>query len=70
MRCTNDQNRITATEVRIAVNEYFPESSYGAVPITDQFDAVEAFRAYYDSGLAEAPNAFAAYLQNQRHQSH
>lgn len=69
MRRIDDQDQITATEVRIAVNKYFPESSYGAIPVTDRFDAVEAFRAYDDGGLAEAPNAFAAYLLNQRQQS-
>ncbi|MFQ5547280.1 MAG: hypothetical protein ACE5FV_03230 [Woeseia sp.] len=69
MRRIDNRDPVSASEVRIALNEIFPESSYGAVPVTDQFDAVEAFRAYDDGGLAEVPNAHAAYLQNQRRQS-
>lgn len=48
-----------------AINETYPAHDYRAAPVRDQFDAVEAFRAFDDGGLAEAPNAYAAYLNAQ-----
>ena len=52
----------TVTELQIALNEAYPDASYGAVPVIDQFDAVEAYRAYDDGALEEVPEAFAAYI--------
>ncbi len=61
-----DTNEITATEMRIALNEIFPEATYGAVPVIDQYDALEAFLAFDDGALAEAPQALAAYVAHQK----
>ena len=57
-----DTNEIAATEMRIALNEVFPEATYVAVPVFDQYDALEAFLAFDDGALAEAPQALAAYV--------
>lgn len=53
-------------ELRIALSEVYPDATYGAVPVVDQLDALDAYRAYDDGTLAEAPHAFAAYLNHQR----
>lgn len=50
----------TATDMRIALNEYFPQATYGAIPIIDQYEALEAYLAFDDSAPAEAPQAIAA----------
>ena len=50
-----------------ALNEIFPESTYGAIPVIDQHDALEAYLAYDDGALAEAPQALAAYIDHQQH---
>ena len=60
----------TASEMMIALTEAFPESTYGAVPVIDQHDALEAFLAYDDGALAELPNALAAYVDHQQHYDH
>ncbi len=56
-----------ATELRLALNESSPEATYGAIPVIDQYDALEAYRAYDDGALAEAPQALAAYVTHQQH---
>lgn len=56
-----------ATELRLLLNESFPEATYGAIPVIDQYDALEAYRAYNDGALAEAPQALAAYITHQQH---
>ena len=60
-------NDFTATDLRIALDENFPESNYGAIPIVDQYDALEAYLAFDDGALAEAPQALAAYVDHQQH---
>ena len=35
-----DTDHFTAIDMRIALNEIFPESTDGAIPVTDQCDAV------------------------------
>ena len=55
-----------STELRIALTEIYPDATYGAVPVIDQFDALDAYRAYDDGTLAEAPHAYAAYLSRLR----
>ena len=55
----------TATDMRIALSEVFPDSTYGAVPVIDQYDALEAYLAFDDGALAEAPEALAAYVTHQ-----
>ena len=56
-----------ATELRIALSDVYPEVTYGAVPVIDRQDALEAYRAFDDGALAEAPLALAAYVDHQQH---
>lgn len=58
---------ITARHLMIALNEVFPDSTYGAIPVIDQHDALEAYLAYDDGALAEAPNALQAYISYLQH---
>ena len=62
-----DTPGFTANDMRIALNEIFPESTYGAIPVIDQYDALEAYLAFDDGALAEAPQALAAYIDHQQH---
>jgi len=62
MENTLDSGTFTATVVRIALGEVCPESTYGALPAQDRYDAVEAYRLYEDGGLEAAPQALAAYV--------
>ncbi len=57
-----DSNEFTATRLRIALNEIYPEATYGAIPIIDQCDALEAYLALDDGALIQALEAFAAYV--------
>lgn len=62
----SEAENMTAIDLTIALNEVFPESTYGAVPVVDQYDALEAYLAFDDGTLAEAPQAFAAYVSHQQ----
>ncbi len=62
-----DPDEFTATNKRIALNEIFPEATYGAIPVIDQFDALATYLAFDDGVLAEAPQALAAYVSHQQH---
>ena len=62
MRDTTESNTHMAADVRLALSEIYPDSTYGAVPALDQYDALEAYRAYDDGGLEEIPQALAAYI--------
>ena len=62
-----DADDFTANDMRIAFNEIFPESTYGTVAVIDQYDALEAYLAFDDGALAEAPQALAAYIDHQQH---
>jgi len=55
---------ITARHLMIALSEVFPDSTYGAIPVIDQHDALEAYLAYDDGALAEVPNALEAYVNH------
>ena len=46
-----DANEFTATDLRIALNEIFPEATYGAIPVIDQYDALQAYLAFDDGAL-------------------
>lgn len=61
------QSTLTAMDLRIALDEAFPDHTYGAVPIIDQYDALEAYLAFDDGALDEAPMALAAYISHQQH---
>lgn len=62
-----DPTMITAIDMRIALDENFPDSNYGAIPVIDQYDALETYLAFVDGTLAEAPQALAAYVAHQQH---
>ena len=66
MHDQTDRSDFTANDMRIALNEIFPESTYGAAPVIDQHDALEAYRAFDDGALAELPQALAAYVDHQQ----
>ncbi|MEQ9561013.1 MAG: hypothetical protein RLN69_00720 [Woeseiaceae bacterium] len=57
-----------ATEVQLALSEIYPDSTYGAIPVAEQHDALMNYRAADEDVLAEFPQAFAAYLDYQRNQ--
>lgn len=57
----------SSSEMMLAISDAFPDSTYGAVPVLDHYDALEAFRAYDDGALAELPKALAAYVDHQQH---
>jgi hypothetical protein len=59
MRDTTESNAGAATEVRLAINEAYPDSTYGAVPALDQYD---------DGGLDTVPAAHAAYVDHHQRQ--
>ena len=62
MRNTFDPDEFTATNMRIALNENFPEATYGAISVIDQYELLEAYLAFDDGALAEAPQALDAYI--------
>lgn len=57
-----------ATEMQLALTEAYPDTSFGAVPVADQFDALMSYRAADDDALADIPGALAAHLDYQRKQ--
>jgi hypothetical protein len=46
--------------------EEFPDMTYGAIPVVDYRDALEAYLAFDDGALAEVPHALAAYMDHHR----
>ncbi len=53
MTNTFDSDEFTATDLRIALNEIYPEATYGAIPVIDQYDALKAYLAFDDGALAD-----------------
>ena len=68
MRKPSATSAFTAADMRIALSEIYPDTAYGAVPVQDQYDAIEAYRAFADGGLHAAPRALAAYVTSQQRQ--
>ena len=66
MNSRKDSKVLTAADVVIALNEVFPESSYGAIPTIDQRDAFVAYLAFDDGAFDEVPQARAAYINHQQ----
>ncbi len=48
MTNTIGPDEFTATNMRIALNELYPEATYGAIPVNDQYDALAAYFAFDD----------------------
>ncbi len=67
MRNTFDPDEFTATNMRIALNENFPEATYGAIPVIDQYELLEGYLAFADGALAEAPQVLDAYVSHHQH---
>ena len=61
-----DPDEFTATRLRIALNEIYPEATYGAIPVSDQCDSLEAYLAFDDGALIQALEALAAYVINEQ----
>ncbi len=57
-----DANKFTATDLRIVLNEIYPEANYGAIPVIDQCNALEAYLAFDDGALVQSLEALAAYV--------
>lgn len=57
-----------ATEIQLALNEVYPDSTFGAVPVAEQYDALISYRAVDNDAIAEIPEAFAAHIDCQRKQ--
>ncbi len=62
MRNRFDSDEFTATNMRIALNENFSEATYSAISVIDQYELLEAYLAFDDGALAEAPHALDAYI--------
>ncbi len=62
-----DADDFTATDLRIALNEIFPEATYGAIPVIDQYNALKTYLAFDNGALAEAPQSLAANVSHQKH---
>ena len=63
----SDEDRLFATDLENAPSDIYSEQIYGGEAVVDQDDALEAFHAYDDGTLAEAPQALAAYVNFQQH---
>ncbi len=59
-----DPSEFTATLLRIALNEVFPESTYNAVLVIDQYDLLQANHALDEGALDEAAPVFEAHVIN------
>lgn len=64
-----ESNVLTAADVAIVLNEVFPDSSYGAIPASEQRDALVAYLAFDDGAFDEVPQALAAYINHQQRYS-
>lgn len=54
------------TKLRIALSEAFPEANYGAIPVSEQRNALAAYLAFDDGVMAAVPSALAAYITRQQ----
>ena len=66
---TFDVDKFTERDLGISLNEIYPERDYDAIPVVDQSDELEAYLAFDEGALAEAPQALAAYVTDQQHYS-
>jgi hypothetical protein len=68
MNYTNASSGLTAAGIPIALSEVCPDTNFRAVPAIDQYNAVEAYWALEDDGLASIPEALAAYVDAHQRQ--
>ena len=66
MRNTFYRDEITATKMRIARNEIFPELTVGPLPVIDQYELLQAYLEFDDGALADASQALDAYVGHRR----
>ena len=57
---------IDAATLALALTEAYPDSTYGSIPSTEYGAALDAYQAYDEGVLYEAPLALDAYLDHQR----
>ncbi len=59
---------VDASTLALALTEAYPDSysSYGSVPSSEYGAALDAYQAYDEGVLYEAPLALDAYLEHQR----
>jgi hypothetical protein len=63
---TNQMSAFMASDISILLSEIDPDLSHGAIPVLDQCDALESYRAYDDAGLEAVPEALAAHIDSQQ----
>ena len=66
MKRTERDQYVDASTLALALTEAYPESTYGSVPASDYGAALEAYHAYDEGVLYEAPLALDAYLDHQK----
>ncbi len=66
MNNTFDLVEFTATDMRIALNENFPEATHGAIPVIDQYELLQAYLEFDDGALADASQTLDAYVGHRR----
>ena len=59
-------SKTSFSDPQISLDYSYPYADQGELPVIDQFDALEAYRAYDDGALSEAPFALAAYVAHQQ----
>lgn len=66
MKPGNRHDSFSDPNILVAPSRFYPEAIDEALPLIDPGDQLEAFLAYDDGTLAEAPHALAAYIGHQR----
>ena len=61
-----DSDEYSATRLRIALKDIYPEATDGAIPVIDRCDALEAFLAFDDGALIQALESLAAYVTHEQ----
>lgn len=64
MKNNSDINTFTAA--RNSLGEIYSDTSYDLVPILDQYENLDSYRAFDHGELAEVPQALAAYVDHQQ----
>tara|TARA_R110000868_G_scaffold177713_7_gene416760 strand:+ start:32 stop:238 length:207 start_codon:yes stop_codon:yes gene_type:complete len=64
----NAPNIDPSAEMQLALSDICPDSIFGAIPVAEQLETLMTYRAVHEDVLAEVPQAYAAYLEDQRNQ--
>ena len=68
MKNTNNSGAYAAADTRIPLSEIYPKTTYGTVPVLDQYAELEAYRAFDDGGMEAVSQALPAYVDFHQHQ--